>query len=435
MRQFIVLCLCAGFAVVSVASGGAITGATDVVRTINALDEAGFVAVRMVAFEDGKLDTLALVLTHADAAVRDSWLARLPEATRGRYNERMEKLGPADAAQATSAIAAVTAILTGPQLMLQRAQALLAEGKHRDAALECEKAFRAGAGSRLDYYGAACAWALAGDADAAFRNLGLAADAGWMDAKVLGEDDDLKSLRPDARWGGLVARITRTRDSLLAALPDSHPTTTVVGLPKPAQESKASVEKCLAERRSVRQYTGDALTLAEVSQLLWAAYGITQPIPDAPELHGGLKTAPSAGALYPLELCLVAGNVTGLTPGVYWYRPETHDLVLVEEGDKRRALFDAAVSQTCVRDAPASIVWSAVFSRNTVKYGDRGRERYVCMDLGHSAENVYLQCGSMGLGTCAIGAFFDDELRLVVRMTKPEEPLYIMPIGRLVDAK
>ena len=100
-------------------------------------------------------------------------------------------------------------------------------------------------------------------------------------------------------------------------------------------------------------------------------------------------------------------------------------------GDKRPALFSAAASQTCVRDAPASLIYSAVFSRNTDKYGTRGRERYVCMDLGHSAENVCLQCGSLGLGTCTIGAFLDDDVKLTVRMTKPEEPLYIMPVGRL----
>jgi len=204
-----------------------------------------------------------------------------------------------------------------------------------------------------------------------------------------------------------------------------------VKLPPPALDGAVPVEKCLAQRRSVREYADAPLTLADVSQLLWAAYGITQPVPNVPQLRGGLRTAPSAGALYPLELDVVAGNVTGLAPGVYRYRPETHDLVLVAAGDKRPALFRAAASQTCVRDAPASIVYSAVFSRNTGKYGDRGRQRYVCMDLGHSAENVYLQCGSLGLGTCAIGAFYDDAVRLVARMTKKEEPLYIMPVGRL----
>ncbi len=206
---------------------------------------------------------------------------------------------------------------------------------------------------------------------------------------------------------------------------------TAVKLPPPVLDGSVSVEKCLAQRRSVRVYADAPLTLADVSQLLWAAYGVTQPVPSVPQLRGGLRTAPSAGALYPLELSVVAGNVTGLAPGVYRYRSETHDLVLVAAGDKRPALFRAAASQTCVRDAPASIVYSAVFSRNTGKYGDRGRQRYVCMDLGHSAENVYLQCGSLGLGTCAIGAFYDDAVRLVARMTKEEEPLYIMSVGRL----
>jgi len=205
---------------------------------------------------------------------------------------------------------------------------------------------------------------------------------------------------------------------------------TVVKLPPPVLDGSVSVEQCLAQRRSVREYADSPLTLAEVSQLLWAAYGVTLPVPGVPQLRGGLRTAPSAGALYPLELSVAAGNVTGLAPGVYRYRPETHDLVLVAPGDKRPALFLAASSQTCVRDAPASIVYSAVFSRNTGKYGDRGRQRYVCMDLGHSAENVYLQCGALGLGTCAIGAFDDDSLKLVVRMPKEEEPLYIMPVGR-----
>lgn len=210
---------------------------------------------------------------------------------------------------------------------------------------------------------------------------------------------------------------------------------TVVKLPPPALDGSVPVEKCLAQRRSVREYANTPLTLADISQLLWAAYGITRPVPNVPQSRDGLRTAPSAGAIHPLELHVVAGNVTGLGPGVYRYRPETHDLALAAAGDKRPALFLAAASQTCIRDAPASIVYSAVFSLNTDRCGDRGRERYVCMDLGHSAENVYLQCGSMGLGTCAIGAFYDDAVKLVARMTKPEEPLYIMPVGYLPGTK
>ena len=432
MEHIVTLCLCAGVAGGGLASGA--TGPTDVVRAMNALDETDFFGIRMLAFEVGKVETLSLVLKHADAAVRDTWLARLNQATRDRYEERMQQLGPAGTEQVASAAAAIAVLLGDPRLILRRAQSLASAGKMREAAEAWERAFAAGAGERLDFYQAACIWALSGDTDGAFRNLGRAADAGWTDI-TLDTDSDLTSLHGDKRWNALVARVTARRDSLFATLPDSHPATTVVKLPEPARDGKVSVEKAMAGRRSERQYTDAPLQLAEVSQLLWAAYGTTQPMPNAPQLRGGLKTTPSAGALYPLELYIVAGNVTGLPPGVYWYRPESHDLVLVEAGDKRQRLFDAAVGQTCVRDAPASIVYSAVFSRNTGKYGDRGRERYVCMDLGHSAENVYLQCAPLGLGTCAIGAFLDDDLRLVIRMTKPEEPLYIMPVGRLVAKK
>jgi SagB-type dehydrogenase family enzyme len=433
MRQILPLFVALGTTLA--APGSLPKSATELVRAMNALDETDFLAVRLLAFEAGQLDTLAQVLKLADSAARDSWFARLPEATRGRYQEQMQKLGPVDAIQAVSAVNTIAAMLNGPQLFLQRAQLLAARGRPREAAEACERAFSAGGGGRLDFYNAACSWALAGDADAAFRDLGRAADADWIDTKTLDQDSDLKGLRSDKRWNALVARITARRDAVFAALPDSHPAPNVVKLPDPARDGKVSVEKTMAERRSVRQYADAPLKLADISQLLWAAYGVTQPVPNVPQLHGGLKAAPSAGGLYPLELYVVAGNVTDLVPGVYWYRPETHDLVLVAAGDKRPALFHAAASQTCVRDAPASLIYSAVFSRNTDKYGTRGRERYVCMDLGHSAENVYLQCGSLGLGTCAIGAFYDDDLKLVVGMTKAEEPLYIMPVGRLPGTK
>ena len=205
----------------------------------------------------------------------------------------------------------------------------------------------------------------------------------------------------------------------------------MVKLPEPVLDGSVSVEKALATRRSVRQYQNEPLTLNEISQLVWSAYGVTQPIPDVPELRGGLKTAPSAGALYPLDIYVVAGNVTNLSPGIYKYQPETHELLQLSEGDKRKELCDAALNQTWIKEAPVSIVYSAIYERNTSKYGKRGRERYICMDLGHSAENVYLQCASLGLGTCAIGAFLDDNVKLVIQMTRSEEPLYIMPVGKL----
>jgi len=217
--------------------------------------------------------------------------------------------------------------------------------------------------------------------------------------------------------------------TVLASEPEVAMQPNSIKLPEPSFKGKLTVEEALKARRSVREFQDEPLTLAEVSQLLWAAYGVTQRLPGE-QLRGGLKTAPSAGALYPLEIYLVVGKVTGLSAGVYRYLPETHALEKVLDGDRRQSLAAAAWGQEMIARAPAVIVYSAVFERTTRKYGQRGRQRYVCMDLGHSAENVYLQAVALGLGTCAVGAFDDAGVKQVVSMTKPEEPLYIMPLGR-----
>jgi SagB-type dehydrogenase family enzyme len=215
-----------------------------------------------------------------------------------------------------------------------------------------------------------------------------------------------------------------------------HNVMATIELPKPAFSSDFSIEEVLEARRSVRSYTDEPVTLEEVSQLLWAAYGITYTREGLPDfIRGGFKTAPSAGARYPLEIYLVAGNVKGLLPGIYWYVPEGHVIHRLTDGDVRIDLQAACLSQAFAGKAPISIVWSAVYERCTEKYGDRGRDRYVCMDLGHSAQNVYLQCGSLGLGTCAIGAFSDDSLKKLIGMTEEEVPLYVMPVGRLPREK
>lgn len=211
-----------------------------------------------------------------------------------------------------------------------------------------------------------------------------------------------------------------------------HKAIATVELPKPVITSEYSIEKVLSERRSVRKYSDEQVTLEEVSQLLWSAYGITYTREGLPDfVRGGFKTAPSAGARYPLEIYLVAGDVKGLLPGIYWYVPQGHVIHRLSDGDVRSDLMAACLSQKFAGEAPASIVWSAVYERCTEKYGERGRDRYVCMDLGHSAQNVYLQCGALGLGTCAIGAFSDDALKKLIGMTEEEEPLYVMPVGRL----
>ena len=192
-------------------------------------------------------------------------------------------------------------------------------------------------------------------------------------------------------------------------------------LPEPRSASNNSIEAVLAQRRSVRTYSGGALTLDELSQLLWAAQGITGP-------WGG-RTAPSAGALYPLELYVVVGTVTGLDTGVYRYHPANHELEKTKDRDVRAELADAALSQGFIDDAAIDLVFCGVFNRTTMKYRERGI-RYVYMEAGHAAQNVYLQAEALDLGTVTVGAFDDSAVPQIVGVQEQERPLYIMPVGR-----
>ena len=194
-----------------------------------------------------------------------------------------------------------------------------------------------------------------------------------------------------------------------------------IRLPSPKLDSEVSVEAAIARRRSVRRYANAPLTLAEVSQLLWAAQGVTEP-------REQFRAAPSAGATYPLETFLVAGKVTGLESGVYRYVPRDHALRKTIADDVRGRLEHASWGQGMVLEAPASIVLTAIYRRTTQRYRDRGI-RYVHIEIGHVGQNIYLQAESLGLATVAIGAFDDDEVRKALRLRK-EEPLYIMPVGR-----
>ncbi len=194
-----------------------------------------------------------------------------------------------------------------------------------------------------------------------------------------------------------------------------------VQLTPPRHASETSVEEALLNRRSVRDYTGEALTLAEVSQLLWAAQGTTD--------SRGLRTAPSAGALYPLEVYLVVGDVTDLAPGVYHYVPAAHEIVQVVDQDHRALLADAAVGQDWVQEAAVDVVFTAVPERTTGKYGDRGI-RYVHIEAGHAAQNVYLQAEALGLGITVVGAFDDGRVLELVAASPEEEALYVLAVGR-----
>jgi SagB-type dehydrogenase family enzyme len=195
----------------------------------------------------------------------------------------------------------------------------------------------------------------------------------------------------------------------------------VIKLPKPKYKSQISVEEAILKRRSVRDYKNTPLTLTEVSQLLWSAQGITEPTM-------GFRTAPSAGALYPLEIYLVVGNVRDLSPGIYKYKPAQHEMVKLSSADKREELYQATFGQDWVKNGAAVIIISAIFERTTQKYGERGR-RYVHMEAGHTAQNVYLQAVSLNLGTVTVGAFSDEQVKRIVNLEDNEEPLIIMPVG------
>jgi len=192
-------------------------------------------------------------------------------------------------------------------------------------------------------------------------------------------------------------------------------------LPEPRLRSEVSVEEALLKRRSVREYGNAPLTLEEVSQLLWAAQGITS--------EWGGRTAPSAGALYPLEVYIVVGNVENLSPGVYKYNPERHELIKVRDDDAREELAEAALSQVWVKEGAIDIVIAAVYGRTTKKYGDRG-VRYVHMEAGHAAQNIYLQAATLDLGMVTVGAFHDDRVKEIMSMPEDEIPLYLIPVGR-----
>jgi len=191
-------------------------------------------------------------------------------------------------------------------------------------------------------------------------------------------------------------------------------------LPAPHTKGKTSVEEALSKRRSVRTYKKEPLTIEQLSQLCWAAQGITSE-------EGG-RTAPSAGAKYPLEVFLVVGNVDGLDPGVYHYNPFDHSLTKKEGGDKREKLRASALGQKPLSFAPVSFVITGIYERTMVKYGERGI-RYVHIEVGHVCQNIYLQAEALDLGTVVIGAFEDQKIKKLLNL-KEEAPLALMPVGR-----
>jgi SagB-type dehydrogenase family enzyme len=182
-----------------------------------------------------------------------------------------------------------------------------------------------------------------------------------------------------------------------------------------------SLAQALQERRSVRAYAQTPLSLADVSQLLWSATGVTST--------EGLRTTPSAGATFPLETYLIAGAIDGLTAGAYHYDPVAHGLALTAPGDIRTDLAAACMNQTCVATCAAAILFGAVFERTIAKYGDLGHG-FVLLEAGHAAQNVSLQAVALGLGAVAIGALNEQRLGVLAAMGKNEKAVYMMVFGK-----
>jgi len=200
----------------------------------------------------------------------------------------------------------------------------------------------------------------------------------------------------------------------------AHAADAAVALPAPRLAGPVALEATLLQRRSLRAFADDALTSAEVGQLLWAAQGLS----DAE----GRRTAPSAGARYPLELYLAAGRVQGLAPGLYRYRPQGHALEPLGAADPRAAIT-AACAQPWVGDAPVLVLVAASTARTAARYGARA-ERYVALEAGAAAQNLLLQAVALGLGGTPVGAFDDAALRRALTLAADEQPLLVLPVGR-----
>jgi SagB-type dehydrogenase family enzyme len=200
-----------------------------------------------------------------------------------------------------------------------------------------------------------------------------------------------------------------------------------ISLPDPKIEGKADMWDVISRRRSVRQYASRrSMSLSELAMLLWATQGIT-----AESRQFQFRAAPSAGGLYPIETYLMVRDVEGLDPGIYHFRPHRFDLEFIREGDCSVSLANAALGQRIAADAQVCFIWTAVVERSKWKYRQRAY-RYIYLDAGHIAQNLYLAGTAAGLGVCGIGAFFDDRVNALLGLDGVEETVvYLASVGCL----
>ncbi|MCP4349781.1 MAG: SagB/ThcOx family dehydrogenase [Desulfobacterales bacterium] len=196
-----------------------------------------------------------------------------------------------------------------------------------------------------------------------------------------------------------------------------------MNLPKPVTDGNISLEQTIKNRRTIRSFESKPLKIEQLSQLLWAAQGITED-------RGFKRAAPSGGALYPMDIYTVAGNngVENLSPGIYHYAPANHSVKLITEGDLRNDVAGASLWQSWMAKAPVNLVITADYARICSKYGDRG-VRYAMLEAGHVGQNIFLQAVAIGMGAGIVGAFDDNKLISIMNIPKSHEPLLAMPVG------
>ncbi len=202
-----------------------------------------------------------------------------------------------------------------------------------------------------------------------------------------------------------------------------YPSAPKVLFEPPKEEGGAPLWEVMGRRRSVRHFKDEPMTKAELSQLLWAAQGITH-------LEYGFRTAPSAGALYPVETYLVVNLVEHVDPGVYHYAVDRHELEQLRAGDFRIPVAQSALDQEMVYHASVVFIWTAVFARSKWKYKQRAY-RYIYLDAGHIAQNVALAAVALNLGSCQVGALYDDEVNALLGIYGTEESVvYVTVVGK-----
>lgn len=188
----------------------------------------------------------------------------------------------------------------------------------------------------------------------------------------------------------------------------------------PVPDKSTPLFQLLLKRKSIRRFRKEPLKLEDVSKILWATYGL---------VNKRRRVVPSAGATYPIEVFILAKDVEGLKPGIYRYIEQEHSLVVVKEGDYSRDLARACLDQSWVEQAPVNVIVVARYRKTTDWYGERGL-RYIYMEAGHIGQNIYLAAAEGGLGTVAIGAFYDDEVAELLGLGKEYLVLYVFPLGK-----